>query len=331
MRPVLSPRLGHAANTLMMVVIIGGIMSITIASMLSLSGTSLRNAHGRADWNTAFYHAENALQWAAQNIADLSPSAASNYYATVDGSLSLAYMATARADSSNGFKNAWVSVVRTNANFPNIYLATASARVGDRVRTLQAVIDKNPASQIFDYEYFLNNWGWWWGNSITGNGGNRANWNFDFRNQPTVNGLILANGNITQNGVPVNQLTNNLPFGGQAGNDPIDLAHMGVPRVTMPNLRDFTYYNNKALANVNTNGLWLGSTQVVFGVHTNLSRPGLYLVGTASQPIIISNTVVVPGDVVISGKITGQGTLYGAERIPANVSNLREGPAIPFK
>ena len=293
-----------------MVVLTGGILTITIAGMLSLSSASLRNAHGRNDWNAAFYHAENALQWAAQGIADATPTGTSNSYSTVDGTLSLPYMAAARADASSGFKNAWVRIVSTNAALPNLYLLNASARVGDKVRTLQAVVSKSPPSQIFDYEYFLKNWGWWWGDSITGNGGNRANWDFDFRSDPTVNGLILASGNITENGDPVNQLAQNPPFSGLAGSDPIDLAHMGVPRLSMPNLKDLSYYEAKALVNTATNGLWVGTTQVVAGVHTDAAQPGLYLVGTDSQPIVISNTVVVEGDVVIQGKMTGHGTLY---------------------
>jgi len=299
-----------SGNTLVMVVVIGGVMTLTIASTLALSSASLRSAHGRADWNAAFFHAENALQWAAQGISDSSPASVSNFYSTADGTLSLPYMAAARADANSGFRNAWVRVVSTNASLPNVYLVEASARVGDKVRTIQAVVSKSPPSQIFDYEYFLNNWGWWWGNSITGNGGNRANWDFDFRSNPTVNGLILANGNITASGVPVNQLAQNPPFSGQAGNDPVDLAHMGVPRLPMPNLKDLSYYETKALADATTNGLWVGGTQVVAGVHKDVAQPGLYLVGTDSQPIVISNTVVVEGDVVIQGKMTGHGTLY---------------------
>jgi Tfp pilus assembly protein PilX len=317
----------NSGSTLVTVLVIGGVSSITIASMLALSGTSLRNAHGRADWNAAFFHAENALQWAAQGIADASPVSVSNCCATADSSLSLAYMATALADTSSGFKNAWVKVVRTNSSFPDTYLVTASAKVSDKVRTIQAVVRKNPASQVFDYEYFLNNWGWWWGNTITGNGGNRANWDFDFRYNPVVNGIILANGNVTENGVPVNPVAGSPPFSGLAGSDPVGMVHSGVPRIPMPNLKDFTYYQNKALANTAINGLWVGGTQVVFGVHTNSSKPGLNLVGTHSNPIVISNTVVIPGDVIIQGEITGQGTLYvGGNLYVADDLTYKNGP-----
>ena len=187
---------------------------------------------------------------------------------------------------------------------------TASARVGDRVRTVQGVVTKNPPSKVFDYEYFLNNWGWWWGNTITGNGGNRANWDFDFQYYPVVNGEILATGGVKQNLVPVDPFNGTPPFHGMAGNDPVDLVHSGVPRLTMPNLRDFTYYQNKALADTTTNGIWISGQQIVAGVWTNSSKPGIYLVGTAAAPIVMSNTVVVNGDVIIKGKITGRGTLY---------------------
>jgi hypothetical protein len=224
--------------------------------------------------------------------------------------LRLPYLEAARADARSGFKNAWTRVVRTNSELPNVYLVKASARVDNKVRTVQAVVIRQPASGTFDYDYFLNNWAWWWGSPIAGNGGNRANWDFDFRHDPTINGPVVSSGGISENGVPVTQLTNNPPFTGMAGQDPLALVHTGAPRLSMPNLKNLSPYEAIALADTRTNGLWLGSTQVVAGVHQDAVRPGLYLVGTEASPIVISNTVVVRGDVVIRGKITGQGTLY---------------------
>jgi hypothetical protein len=312
-------------STLVAVLVIGGIAGITVASMMSLSSATLRNAHRRGDWNAAFFHAENALQWAAQGIADLTPASISNYYSITGGSLDVPYMENAVADGSSGLKNASVKVVAGAVS--DTYVVTASARVNDTVRTVQATVTKNPPSQIFDYEYFLNNWGWWWGSTITGNGGNRANWDFDFRYKPVVNGLILANGLITQNGVPVDPFAGNPPFGGLAGSNPIGMVHSGVPRVQMPNLKDFSYYQAKAMSDTSANSLWIGSTQVVAGVHSDAARPGLYLVGTDANPIVINNTVVIPGDVVIKGKITGQGTLYvGGNLYIAGNLTYKNGP-----
>jgi Tfp pilus assembly protein PilX len=310
MRSTNLTNLSQRGSTLVTVMIMGGISSVLVASMLSLSSNSLQNAHNRSDWNAAFFHAENALTWAAQNIADTTPPSANNFYSTINGNLTLPYMSAELSSGTSNFKNAWVSVVCPNAALPNVYLVTASAKVNNKVRTIQATVQKNPPSQIFDYEYFLNNWGWWWGNTITGNGGNRSNWDFDFRYDPTVNGLIYANGSVEENEVPVNPLTTSPPFGGLAGSDPLDMVHSGTPRLTMPNLSSVSNYAAIAQSSTATNGIWIGSTQVVFGVQTNSAKPGLYLVGTAANPIVISNTVVVPGDVVIKGQMTGQGTLY---------------------
>ncbi len=311
MRLKIQPLASDTGSTLATVLVVGGITSISIASMLSLTSASYRMAQNRIDRSSAYYQAENALEWAAQNvIADTDPSD-SSFYSTANGTLSLAYMAAERQDASSGFKNAWVKVARTNAVLHDTYLVEASARVGNEVRTLQAVIKKNAPSQIFDYEYFLNNWGWWWGSTITGEGGNRANWDFDFQGSPIVNGEIYASGRITHDdGIPTDPMNGTPPFGGDAGQDPVAYVHAGAPRLDMPNLKDMSYYSAKALADVSANGIWQGGAQLVYGVQTNSAQPGLYLAGTASAPIVVKGTAVVPGDVIISGKMTGQGTLY---------------------
>lgn len=314
-------------SALMVVVVTGGILGLVTAGTLALGSFHLNMAHGRNDWIAAYYHAENALQWAAQMIADAWPAPGSGVYATANGTLPLAYMQQTLQEEGSRFVGARVTVVKSNVIGMDIYWITASARVGDKVRTLGARIVKNPASRVFDYEYFLNNWGWWWGSSITGNGGNRANWDFDFRGRPSVNGVILANGLITENGVPVDPFGGNPPFGGLAGANPLAYAHWGVPREPMPNLKDFTYYTTKALSDPVNNGIWVGSQRLVYGVHTNILKPGLYLEGTYDKPIIISNTVVVPGDVVIKGYISGRGTLYvGGNLYIAGDLRYRNGP-----
>ena len=196
-----------------------------------------------------------------------------------------------------------------------------------------------PVSQVFDYEYFLNNWGWWWGNTITGNGGQRANWDFDVRQSPTVNGVFFASDLVEENKEPMQNLSY-IPFHGKAETDVTNLVHQGAPRLTMPNLLDFTNYIATAMANTSSNGLWVGSNQIVFGVLTNKFTPhpggitgnlsnqtGLYVVGTPSAPITIKGTVVVHGDVIIQGKITGQGALYvGGNLYIANDVTYNNGP-----
>jgi hypothetical protein len=327
------------ANVLMTTMVIGGVMGIVVASSLNLSTASLQNAHSRVDWQKAFYHAENAYVWAAQNALNSPPApGSSNYYATSHGTLPLAYMlaelsaagsgtTNTASDSNSQFVNAWVSVVQPLGSVSNSLVITASAKVNNEVHTIQATIIIYPPSLVFDYEYFLNNWGWWWGPTIIGNGAQRANWDFDFRYNPEVNGSIYAADQVDENEIPFNQYTQSPPFGGTAGADPLDLVHSGAPRVIMPNLLNFTNYDAAALANTASNGLWVGTNQIVYGVQTNASAPGLYVVGTPANPIKIMGTVVVPGDVILSGSVTGRGTLYvGSNLYIANDIIYVNGP-----
>jgi hypothetical protein len=217
-------------------------------------------------------------------------------------------MANLSAAPDTAFQNAWLAIVDHPNRALNTYLVTASAQVGHKVRTLQATVKKNPPSQIFDYEYFLNNWGWWWGAPITGYGDNRANWDFDLRNSPTVNGSLVAAGRLSAGSLHIDPLSGSVPLRGLAGADPVSYLHEGTDRLAMPNLKDFSYYTAQATARGGK--LYVGGTLTVDAVQNNPTQPGLYLEGTAVNPIRINGPVVVPGDVVIKGVITGKGTLY---------------------
>jgi len=309
-------------STLLTVVIIGGIIFMTASSMLIMSSNSINSASARVDWNKAFFNAESAAVWAAQTAFDTSPApGSSNYYSTALGTLPLGFIIS----PTNGdvtFMGAWVEIVQP-LNLPNnVYLITSSAAINGKVRTIQSQVTVRPVSQVFDYEYFLNNWGWWWGNTITGNGAQRANWDFDFRDGPTVNGAIYAADQVEENETPI-QNYSTPPFAGLAGADETNLVHQGAPRVTMPNLLNFSNYIAAAMTNTSSNGLWIGTNQLVAGALTNsytnnpggnggnlTPQTGLYVVGTPSSPIVIKGTVVISGDLVIQGTVKGQGTLY---------------------
>jgi len=308
--------------TLLTVVIIGAIICTGASSMLVLSSASVGNAYGRVDWNKAFFITENAVIWAAQTAFDTSPApGSSNYYSTALGNLPHNELITS-ANGDSTFKGAWVKIVQPTNSAYNVYVITASSMVNSKIRTIQAQITVRPPSQVFDFEYFLDNWGWWWGNTITGQGAQRANWDFDFKDGPTVNGSVYAADQIDENEVPIQNYPT-APFAGLAGTSPSTYAHQGAPRVTMPNLLDFSNYVATAMVNTNLNGIWVGTNQVVAGVMTNryASNPGgnsgnlspqtgLYVLGTPATPITIKGTVVIPGDLVIQGTVTGQGTLY---------------------
>ena len=318
----------ETGSALLMTTVFSGILLVMISGVLSLSSQRVRDEYRRWNWTEAYYHSENALGWAAQKIADGENGGTGadflGEYSMEQGSIGLDYLTKMSQTNEGQLENVWVTI----ANHPNavkdLYLVTVSSKVGEKIRTLQGDIRKNPPSLVFDYEYFLNNWGWWWGSSITGNGDNRSNWDFDFRYNPKVNGDVRANGSITENGRPVDPLSRT-PFGGMAGVNPVNHVHAGVPRVEMPNLLDFSYYEAKARQDGGK--LYVGSSLKVNAVHTDASKPGMYLSGSNSSPIRIDGPVVIPGDVIISGKITGKGTLYvGGNLYIAGNTTYLNGP-----
>jgi hypothetical protein len=312
------------------VVIIGAVMCIAIGAILTLSSNSVKNSHGRVDWNKSYYTTENAVVWATQQTLDAQPAPGSTTrYSTAAGTLPLSELTSGGTNGDVDLKGAWVNVVQPVGMAANTYVITASSKVNDKVRTLQATVTAFPVSQVFDYEYFLNNWGWWWGTPIYGEGAQRSNWDFDFQGSPTVNGLLYSANLVEEDEIPY-VVGTPAPFVGLAGSDPIYYVHDGAPRVTMPNLLSFSNYIATAMANTSSNGIWVGSTQVVAGVVNGGStsgKSGIYLVGTTANPITIKGTVVVPGDVVIQGVTTGQGTLYvGGDLYIAGDLSYANGP-----
>ena len=57
-------------SVLFTVVIIGAVMCISIGATLTLSSNSVKNSHGRVDWNKAYYTSESAMVWATQHVLD---------------------------------------------------------------------------------------------------------------------------------------------------------------------------------------------------------------------------------------------------------------------
>jgi len=275
-------------------------------SLIGLSSQRVRMAHNRTDFNEAFYHAENAVQWAARHIADDTSPAGT--FSKAAGTMSLPYYNALTNTTASGFKDAQVIVTAATNGAAGVFTVQATALVGNKTRTLLATVKKEPPSKVFDYEYFLNNWGWWWGSTITGNGDNRSNWDFDFRYDPIVNGAVTATGEIAANNVPINPFNRaTVPLNGLAKTDPLAYLKDGSERVKMPNLKDFTEYSAMAAAKGGT----LNAPGIsISGTHTNTLKPSVYIVGTDASPIVINGPVVIPGDVIIKGKITGKGTLY---------------------
>lgn len=188
-------------------------------------------------------------------------------------------------------------------------------------------------SEVFNYSYFINHWGWFYGNSIYANGNVRSNGQFDFGGySATVNGSPRYEstagtdliGYIDDNedgvtdgsdggvfaGLSVVNSSNVNGMGGLAQNQ-----HSASEQVSMPNLSDLTFYESQA----QTLGasVTVGPTTYVNGVLGDDSgeKEHLYLEGTAADPIVLNGPVVVRGSVIIKGYVTGQGSIYSGGNV----------------
>jgi hypothetical protein len=203
-------------------------------------------------------------------------------------------------------------------------------------------------SEVFDYAYFINHWGWFYGNSIFSNGNVRSNGQFDFGGYgATVNGsprymgaegtnlvgYLDDNGDgVTDgsdggaySGMGIVGEQNVQGMGGQSENQ-----HEFQPSIPMPNLSDMSWYEERATAEGTT--VSIGGVTQVDGVlgDGGGEKQHLFLVGTQANPIVLDGPVVVRGSVVISGYVTGQGSIYAGGNIyvPSNLNYLNP-PATP--
>jgi hypothetical protein len=311
-----TPR-GRRGSALVTVVVFTLIAGAAVATISTLSVASYRKSARAVSSSAAFLHAENALLEGVARIAEAEDPPVGqelNYVwpfigtSTLEqGNLFAAYAPTDRLDAAT------LAVSAHPNGQENLFVVLASATYDGQTRTIRAEVVKDPPARVFDYEYFLNNWGWWWGSTITGNGDQRTNWDFDFKYNPRVNGHVYANGNVVSDGNVIDTSDPNPPLQGTAHDDPEGYIHGRADRLQMPNLKDFGEYAAKALAHFDpvagTNRL-VAPGVTINGVHsTAAAGRGVYLDGTTT-PITINGTVVVHGDVVIKGQIQGQGTLY---------------------
>jgi len=194
--------------------------------------------------------------------------------------------------------------VAINNTGSDLYEIISTCSVGSSQREIHAIVYKNPPSKVFDYSYFINNWGWFYGGGITSHGDVRSNGRFDFRSNPRVNGQIYAGQEIDDGGDGIQG------DGGDAENQ-----HPNSSVLPMPNLENLTYYENLAISEGGT--LSHDGTTIISGVYGDDASEvdNIVLIGTPSKPIDISGPVVVRGDVIIKGTIRGQGTIYAGRNI----------------
>jgi hypothetical protein len=211
--------------------------------------------------------------------------------------------------------------------------------------TVQAVIrlDTQP-SKVFDYSYFVNNWGWFYGNTIFCNGNAASNGQFDVAGysptvtgQPTYDGIAWTGSNADLQGYRDDNgdgLQDGKDGGVFSGWDIVGVQslqgeggktknqHDFQKKIEMPNLSDLTQYEKKAKDNGGS--ITIGGTVVSNAVYGDEGgeKQNLYLHGTNAKPIEINGTVVVRGDVLITGVVKGKGAIYsgGNVFVPNNLS-----------
>jgi len=192
-------------------------------------------------------------------------------------------------------------------------------------------------SEVFDYAYFINNWGWFYGNTIFANGNTRSNGQFDIAGYaPTItgqatydtvdysggvasltgyrddngDGVMDGNDGGVWSGWDIVGAQNLKGNGGKASNQ-----HEYDAQVPMPNLSDLSQYAADAVEQASTIKIGgLTMTNAVYGDEAG-EKKGLYLVGTPANPIVLDGPVVVEGDVIISGHVTGQGAIYASGNV----------------
>lgn len=218
-------------------------------------------------------------------------------------------------------------------------------------KTIEETVEYGYArSQVFDYAYFVNNFGWMYGGACTVNGQARANGDFSVDAGSCVNGYIFgapneengATGRVYVNGGtlptfmsianywrstgdrtrPTNPPGSNTSVKYPMGYDGTTALYSYQEPIEMPFIGDLVAY--KELAGLKEGNVKIAGTTVIDGVYEGIGPSGIAnapdtgcitLFGTKQNPIVIDGPVVVERDVVISGYVTGQGTIYAGRNI----------------
>lgn len=214
---------------------------------------------------------------------------------------------------------------------------TAAGGVTPAERTITRVVRYgHDQGSIFDYTYFLNNFGWFYGSAITANGEIRANGDFEFQGTPTVNGDVYASVNPDVGDGAAGQVIgsytswNLTKYRTQATGKPtwrptrpeFEYGYSGESTqfdyqeaLEMPYLSDIDRFVALAAAKNGTlKTTATASPASPVTINQVITGP-VFLYGTPTNPIVIDGPVVVLGDVAIGGYVTGHGTIYSERNI----------------
>lgn len=219
-------------------------------------------------------------------------------------------------------------------------------------RTIQTVVEfAMDRSRVFDYAYFVNNYGWFQGSGVTANGDIRANGNMLLDSYSLLNGnayaaintTLGAAGSITVSGggTTRHQTLNAYWTTGETrarptsptslngtlwefGYDGTSMLNAYQQSLDMPFLGDLSVY--KQIATASGGSIKQGGKTLVDGYYNGVgpsyaatgvisADAGCLVLDGTSSPIIIDGPVVVERDVVIKGTVKGQGVIYAGRNI----------------
>ncbi|MCX7016568.1 MAG: hypothetical protein NTW86_29090, partial [Candidatus Sumerlaeota bacterium] len=150
-------------SVFLLALFISGMLAVSAVLLVSMGQNSFRAQAKRTVRKEAFYLAESALQHALFHIGeDSSFSSQSTLAAPVE------WTATPGNDNSQlpnlsltGDQELKVRIENAPSGLGGHYQVTAQAQVFNVAQSIRVVAQKDPPSKVFDYAYFLNNWGWW--------------------------------------------------------------------------------------------------------------------------------------------------------------------------
>lgn len=284
------------------------VLSFLGASFLLISTTDSRNGQRQVENQKAFFLAEAGLKRAAWRIKEDTADSLEAYTVTP---YSETFQLKGSGTSANTLEDENIAITISYDSTGGVYNVTSASQFGNSTKTLNSIDIKNSQGKVFDYSYFINNWGWFYGGPIYSYGDVRSNGRFDFAFGPTVNGDIYSAYEIGINGT-INGYGNQTQY-----------QHSYSKGIEMPNINDLTYYESKAKDASSPGTVVIDGATVIDGVYGDdpAEKQNIVLVGTAAKPIYIDGTVVIRGDAVISGYITGQGTIYCGRNmyVPNNI------------
>jgi hypothetical protein len=291
----------------LIMVIVFAILGCLIAGIsMQTAFNESRNAQHQVDSTAALYLAEAGIQRALNELRVLTEN---DTLPTSDYPIENFSLDAVGTAGENFLGSSDIDILISPGSSSNRFNVQSSATVRGAEKTIYVTLLASYPASVFDYVYFINNWGWFYGNGILARGDVRSNGRFDFRENPTVNGEIYAVDEVDTHdgdirGTASKEEDGEFPY-----------QHPSSSKLPMPNLQDLSLYEDMATEHAST--ISVGGNVLVNGVFgDNASESGnIVLVGTVQDPIVIDGPVVIRGDVVIKGKITGQGVIYAGRNI----------------